>query len=944
MKKNLLFGFLMMLGAANAQTIDNAFFDKVDYRGAFGTTDWTAGWSNFTPKTTPYAATQATIVTGDITKNVTVGSPAYVPSSFADAALMDPFFTKVDYVGAFGQTNWMAQWSNFTPKTTVYEATNATVSGEITSNTTWTKDKVYLLNGWVYVRSGATLTIEAGTLIRGDKTTKAALIVEKGAKLIANGTAAEPIVFTSNQAVGNREPGDWGGVILCGNAKINVTGGSATIEGGVGSTYGGTNDADNSGSIKYVRIEFPGYPFEANKEINGLTFGGVGSATTVDYVQVSYSGDDSFEWFGGTVNAKHLIAFGGTDDDFDTDFGFSGKLQFGVSLRDAAYSDVIGKSNCFESDNDGNGTNNTPFTTTVFSNFSSFGPRSTSSVSTDAYYQAALNLKKNTKIQIYNSVFAGWVNNIKIESDNTKNNFVNGDIKIKNCVFSGASTDFTLSSVSGYTAADLTTLVNTPAFGNKVLASNSDLLVNNPFNMSAPDFRPFGTYLLTGWNYVKDGNTFTVTPGVTIRGDKSTKAALIIEKGAKLVANGTVSEPIVFTSNQLAGNREPGDWGGVILCGKAKINVTGGSATIEGGVGSTYGGTDDADNSGSIKYVRIEFPGYPFEANKEINGLTFGGVGSATAVDYVQVSYSGDDSFEWFGGAVNAKHLIAFGGTDDDFDTDFGYSGMVQYAVSLRDANYSDVIGKSNCFESDNDGNGTTNTPYTTALFSNVSSFGPRATSSTSTDAYYQAAINMKKNTKLQVYNTILAGWVNAVKVESENTKNNIVNGDAKIRNTAYAGMSTDFAVSSITGYTAADLSTLYNTASYKNVSYTENSSLQVVDPFNLNAPNFMLSTNSPMLIGSNWYVSTSVLNPAATVEKLKIYPNPAKSEVNVVLPEFNGVTTIDVKDLTGRTVVSRIVSNTELEVINVSDLKQGIYMLVARQGNTVYNQKLTIR
>ncbi len=193
------------------------------------------------------------------------------------------------------------------------------------------KKGTYLLKGWVYIADGAELTIEPGTIIKGDKQTKAALIAERGGKLIAKGTATEPIVFTSEEAAGSRKPGDWGGIILCGKAKNNQT--EQQIEGGPRTKHGGADDADNSGALSYVRIEFAGYPFQKDKEINGLTLGSVGSGTEIDHVQVSYSNDDSFEWFGGTVNCKYLVAYKGWDDDFDTDNGFSGKVQYGLSAR-----------------------------------------------------------------------------------------------------------------------------------------------------------------------------------------------------------------------------------------------------------------------------------------------------------------------------------------------------------------------------------------------------------------------------------------------------------------------------------------------------------------------------------------------------------------------------------------------------------------------------------
>ncbi|MDY2778590.1 MAG: hypothetical protein SOU82_01870, partial [Alloprevotella sp.] len=178
----------------------------------------------------------------------------------------------------------------------------------------------YTLKGFVYIADGAELTIEPGTIIKGDKQTKGTLIVERGGKLFAQGTSTQPIVFTSAQPAGNRRPGDWGGLILCGRAPHNA--GEAQIEGGPRTKHGGDQPEDCSGALSYVRIEFAGYPYETDKEINGLTLGSVGSGTQLDHIQVSYSNDDSFEWFGGNVNAKYLVAYKGWDDDFDTDNGF----------------------------------------------------------------------------------------------------------------------------------------------------------------------------------------------------------------------------------------------------------------------------------------------------------------------------------------------------------------------------------------------------------------------------------------------------------------------------------------------------------------------------------------------------------------------------------------------------------------------------------------------
>lgn len=290
------------------------------------------------------------------------------------------------------------------------------LTGNITANQTLSASTKYLLKGNVFVASGVTLTIEPGTIIFGDKLTKGALIIERGAKIDANGTIAKPIIFTSSAPAINRNYGDWGGVVLLGKAQNNqsekqpIEGISATNKG----EYGGTADDDNSGTMTYVRIEFAGIALTTDNELNGLTFGSVGNGTTINHIQVSYSGDDSYEWFGGTVNATHLVAYRGWDDDFDTDYGFRGNVQFAVSFRDPSIADRSG-SNGFESDNDGGASAKLPKTAAKFANVSWFGPYASSALKKDGTlnasasnnFQFGAHIRRNTDIQIYNSVFIG---------------------------------------------------------------------------------------------------------------------------------------------------------------------------------------------------------------------------------------------------------------------------------------------------------------------------------------------------------------------------------------------------------------------------------------------------------------------------------------------------------------------------------------------------------
>ena len=337
-----------------------------------------------------------------------------------------------------------------------------TLEGNITADRTISAANKNFLKGFVYVKSGATLTIEAGSVIKGISVASgeraASLIIEPGAKIMAEGTVDKPIVFTSDKEPGKRVTGDWGGLIICGNARVNRTN-QPTIEGGPGTHYGNTTsdefNGESSGKLKYVRIEFAGYPLEPDKEINGLTFGGVGSGTEVEFVQVSYSNDDSYEWFGGTVNAKHLIAYKGWDDDFDTDYGYTGKLQFLLSVRDKDIADTS-DSNGFESDNDGDGSTNTPFTKPVFSNVTLIGPfygkvsdRTQAEVeakTADAAngakggkYQAAMHLRRNSSLNIYNSVFTGWPYGLRATD---KKGQANDGIAIENVIFAGMWKNF----------------------------------------------------------------------------------------------------------------------------------------------------------------------------------------------------------------------------------------------------------------------------------------------------------------------------------------------------------------------------------------------------------------------------------------------------------------------------------------------------------------------
>lgn len=431
-----------------------------------------------------------------------------------NAQITASYFDHVPYIGAFDETNdWTNGWANFDPQNAVYGTATVTVQDSIWQNTTWNAGTVYKLMGMVYVTAGTTLTIPAGTVIRGGDGT-ASLIIEPGAKIIAEGTATNPIVFTSNNPVGDRQAGDWGGIVICGKAINNLPGGTGVIEGGLRTSHGGNVANDDSGILKYVRVEFAGYAFQPNKEINGLTLGSVGSATTIDYVQISFSNDDSFEWFGGSVNCKHLISFRTLDDDFDTDNGFSGNVQFGIIVRDPDIADVSG-SNAFESDNDATGSTNTPQTSATFSNISVFGPLATLSDQINSNYKRAMHIRRNSSISIYNSYFMGYPTGLCIDGSLSEANATNNSLKIEYSLIVGSKAGKYFSiGATGTTVGD--SLLRLAAIRdyffattrqNDTLATNDLLKITSPFAYTTPDFKPMAESPVLNRSIWYDPNT-----------------------------------------------------------------------------------------------------------------------------------------------------------------------------------------------------------------------------------------------------------------------------------------------------------------------------------------------------------------------------------------------------------------------------------------------------
>jgi len=294
--------------------------------------------------------------------------------------------------------------------------TTTTLTGNINTTTTLTSDKVWTLKGYVYVTDGAKLIIQPGTTIVSDVAEKGALCIERGSQIIAEGTQSKPIIFTSGRPEGQRSPGDWGGIVILGRAKTNRSS-EPTIEGGIGRPYGGTNDSDNSGVMRYVRIEYAGIAAMPNSEINALTLGGVGNGTILENIQTIYANDDAFEFFGGTVNGKNLYAFATADDDFDFDFGYTGMITNGVAKRDPQFVDSGDAGNGIECDNDGTGSGAQPVTHPKLFNMILVGPNVSSAL---ANHNLGLRFRRATQFTMKNSVVWGWMKGgLSLESNET---------------------------------------------------------------------------------------------------------------------------------------------------------------------------------------------------------------------------------------------------------------------------------------------------------------------------------------------------------------------------------------------------------------------------------------------------------------------------------------------------------------------------------------------
>lgn len=439
-----------------------------------------------------------TITIGGVPATIVSASPTRLVVTVPTSATTGPVSVSAGGQTAQSQTSLTVTLPSVKPV--------VTLQNTLFGNRTLSRDTVYLLRGIVYVPQTYTLTIPAGTVIRGaaadadpsGANMPGSLVIERGAYINARGTASQPIIFTSAKAAGQRNYGDWGGIVLVGRSPVNRAGTTANPRGirGTVETYG--EPASNSGTMQYVRIEYAGAPMAGNTSVRlaGLSFYGVGTGTTIDHIQVSYSGGDAFSWFGGTVNAKNLMAFRTTDDDWTVDWGYTGNVQFGAALRDPSVFDASGSNgleveNYETADTDVslvNPINGQAQNIPVFANISSFAYNTTP---TTGNARAGLYVRRNSAIAVYNSLFYGYPEGIRIEATTGPSSLTSGTVDLRGVVLAN-----TLTPVVGggaVTTDQIAQYYLTVGRNNQVVQSGNlaSLLLNSSnFTLASPSFLP----------------------------------------------------------------------------------------------------------------------------------------------------------------------------------------------------------------------------------------------------------------------------------------------------------------------------------------------------------------------------------------------------------------------------------------------------------------------
>ena len=751
----------------------------------------------------------------------------------------DIFFESTDFIGAFGTENWSAGWtypgsvSNATqpdfgcPAGTTVSTRDLAgmrvcqLSNTITDDVLLTSNNLYELVGKVTIggdnENSATLTAQAGTTIFGG-TNEDFLVISRGSRFVANGTRTAPVTLTARADLAGQtsdnDRGLWGGLVINGNAPINdcpegASGGTVecTKEGEANSgLFGGDDVNDSSGVLNYVVVKFAGSNVDPENQLNGIAFQGVGSGTEVDYIQVHNNLDDGVEFFGGTVNARHVVLTGNADDSLDWTDGWQGSIQYLVidQADDSADNGIEGDNR--EGDEDA---------------MPRSLPRIANMTITGKSDERAIRLRRGTGLELYNSVVQDSENCLRIqgasldqlgtgiafdgvsfgcdtavEGDDvtaiqaeldgsnvsTTGQFVDpadlsGDAFFEATDFIGAvrnaDEDWTHGWAVGMpqTATDFvcpdgsTQLPNARWVGGRRTCELSGT-ISSDLTLTRSNY-----YVLDGKVTIGGDNqhsaVLSIESGTTIIGDDA-EDFLVIARGSRIEANGTRHAPITLTAvadvtGEVANPvRERGLWGGLVINGNAPINdcpqgARGGMAecTKEGEANSgLFGGDDPNDSSGTLRYVVVKFAGSNVDPENQLNGIAFQGVGDGTVVDYIQVYNNLDDGVEFFGGTVNAKHVVLVGNADDSLDWTDGWVGSIQYLHILQP----ETVSADNMIEADNREGDEQATPISEPFIANMTMMGHSG----------ERAIRLRRGTGLHLYNSEVSGSANCLRVQGE--------------------------------------------------------------------------------------------------------------------------------------------------------------------------------
>ncbi|AEE53517.1 T9SS type A sorting domain-containing protein [Haliscomenobacter hydrossis] len=790
---------------------------------------------------------------------------------------------------------------------TVVNITDASITAG--QKVTWTKNNVYLCDGLVFVEEGAELTIEAGTVVkftpRADLGNPSALVIARGAKIYANGTAQEPIIFTA-QADDVNNPADlgptdnalWGGLVILGkgvtqkngNANVSVEGISTSEPRGL---YGGNDNNDDSGVLRYASIRHGGRQIASGSELNGLTLGGVGSKTVLEYIEVYANSDDGVEFFGGAPNLKHAIVAFAEDDSFDWDEVYLGKGQFWFSIQRPDIADNGGEFDGTTPDDA------TPYSNPTLYNWTHIG----SGVGAAAGNANGWLLRAGTAGTIANSIVVGQKTKVlEVQDKNNPTNdahqkLVKGELKLLNNVFFGNGTSALDASATGiiritsgnptqddptgsvlikhlgdnknviqdpgvlsisrmadgkldprvtrsaaaYTtdlatapndgffeqvefkgafgangadnwAAGWSTLAKNGHFGAEPVAQTINIVDSSLVAGRTYNWTKNNTYVLDGLVFLEEGGVLNIEAGTVVkftpRADINNPSALVITRGAKIYADGRADAPIIFTA-QADDVNNPSDlgptdnalWGGLVVLGKGVTQKNGNAQASVEGISTSeprgfYGGTDNADDSGVLRYISIRHGGRQIASGSELNGLTLGAIGSKTVMDYIEVYANSDDGIEFFGGAPNLKHAIVAFAEDDSYDWDEVYTGKGQFWFSIQRPDIADNGGEFDGTTPDDA------TPYSNPTLYNWTHIG----SGVGAAAGNANAWLLRAGTAGTIANSIVVGQKTKVlEVQDKNTPTNdahqkLVKGELKLLNNLFFGNGTTALDASATG------------------------------------------------------------------------------------------------------------------------------------------------